>query len=429
MNPQPATLNPGSGTQSDAPVERRARALDRVGAGLLVALPLAMWLANRSAPLVLSLSALAFLAALWQRGDLRGLPERLRRALASPIGLAIAAFLLWSLISLGWSHRPMQGLAMWGEFALPLLCGLVIAASGGLRPDIGLSRALAIAIILACVLIMIELASGLSQRAQLGIGRPYGFIFNRPVLTCVVLAAAALPALLERGRARRHDHALAILLVAIVGALTVAADSGAAALGFAIMLAVWALTLLAPRLTLAAVALGFSATVALAPMLGPLADAALPPSLHRTLAKSHTSERVAVWLSFGEAIRARPLIGSGFGASAALDKHPVAGQVAPEHREMLAVGHPHSAPMQAWVETGLVGAACLALAGLALLWRMRTLRPSDLAPRLALFAAAFGVASVAHGAWQGWWIAALAAAAAWLRTALGQANQSKREQT
>jgi O-antigen ligase len=418
MNPPPATLHPASGTQSDAPAERRARALDRVGAGLLVALPLAMWLANRSAPLVLGLAAIAFLAALQQRGERPALLGRLRRALASPIGLAIVAFLLWSLISLGWSHRPAQGLAMWGEFALPLACGLVIAASGGLRPGIRLSRALAIAIILASALIMIELASGLSQRAQLGIGRPYGFIFNRPVLTCVMLAAAALPALLERGRARRHDHALAILLVAVVGALTVAADSGAAALGFAILLAVWALALLAPRPALAAVALGFAATMALAPMLGLLANAALPPSLHRTLAKSHTSERVAIWLSFGEAIRARSIVGSGFGASAALDKHPVAANVSPGHREMLAVGHPHSAPMQAWVETGLIGAACLALAGLALLWRLRTLQARDLAPRLALFAATFGVASVAHGAWQGWWIAALAAGAVLLWTGL-----------
>ena len=32
---------------------------------------------------------------------------------------------------------------------------------------------------------------------------------------------------------------------------------------------------------------------------------------------------------------------------------------------------------------------------------------------LALFAGAFSVASVAHGAWQGWWIAALAAAVVW----------------
>lgn len=427
MNPTPVTLHPGYEPQADAPAARRARALERLGAGLLVALPLAMWLANRSAPLLLGLSAIAFLAALWQRGGLRELFDRMCGALTRPIGLAVVAFLLWSLVSLGWSHRPAQGLAMWGEFALPLACGLVIAASSGLRPDIRLSRALAIAIILACALIMVELASGLSQRAQLGIGRPYGFIFNRPVLTCVVLTTAALPPLLHRGATRLADRALAMVLVASVGALAIIADSGAAVLGFGILLLVWTLALLAPRPTLVLVALGFVATMALAPVLGLLTNAALPPSLHKTLAQSHTRERVAIWLSFGEAIRARPLIGSGFGASAALDSHPVAQHVAPRHREMLAVGHPHSAPMQAWVETGIVGAACLVLAGLALLWRLRHLPARDLAPRLALFAMAFGVASVAHGAWQGWWIAALAAGAVWLWTGLGRHDQAKRE--
>jgi O-antigen ligase len=299
--------------------------------------------------------------------------------------------------------------------------------SGGLQRDIRLSRALAIAIILACALIMFELASGLSQRAQLGIGRPYGFIFNRPVLTCVVLLAAALPLLLHRGRAWQADRALAIVLVASVGALAIVADSGAAVLGFGILLLVWTLALLAPRPALVLVALGFIATMTLAPVLGLLANAALPPSLHKTLAQSHTRERVAIWLSFGEAIRARPLIGSGFGASAALDSHPVAQRVASQHREMLAVGHPHSAPMQAWVETGLAGAACLTVAGLALLWRLRNLPARDLAPRLALFSMAFSVASVAHGAWQGWWIAALAAGAALLWTGHGQHDQAKRD--
>lgn len=425
MNLPPALLQPGHEVAAAPPWERRARLLTRLGAGCLVALPLAMWLANRSAPLMLALSGAAFLAALWQRDALSELSQPLRRALTSPIGLALGAFLIWSLVSLAWSHRPAQGLAMWGELALPLACGLVIALAGGLRPGLGLSRALAIAIILASGMIMLELASGLSQRAALGIGRPYGFIFNRPVLTCVVLMAAALPSLLHRGKTRPRDAGLAVVLVAALGGLAILADSGAAVLGFGVLLLVWALALLAPRLTLAAVALGFAATMALAPVLGLLADAALPPALHKTLAQSHTRERVAIWLSFGQAIRAAPLFGSGFGASAALESHPVAARVAPEHREMLAVGHPHSAPMQAWVETGIVGAACLAFAGLALLWRLRALASRDLAPRLALFSMAFSVASVAHGAWQGWWIAVLATAAVWLWVGLGPAGEAE----
>lgn len=98
-------------------------------------------------------------------------------------------------------------------------------------------------------------------------------------------------------------------------------------------------------------------------------------------------------------------------------------EVSPPRRQLLAVGHPHSAPVQAWVETGAVGAALLAFAGLALLWRLRHLPARDLAPRLALAASAFGVATVAHGAWQGWWIAALALASIWLFCGLPSADK------
>jgi O-antigen ligase len=140
----------------------------------------------------------------------------------------------------------------------------------------------------------------------------------------------------------------------------------------------------------------------------------MPQSLHERLAGSHTRDRVDIWLSFGEAAMARPLLGAGFGTSPTLDRHPVALEVSPPRRVLLAVGHPHSAPVQAWVETGAVGALLLTFAGLAFLWRLRRLQASALASRLALAAAGFGVATVAHGAWQGWWIAALALSAAWL---------------
>lgn len=424
MNLPPASLHSGSDARTDLVRERRANLLDRVAAACLVAMPLAMWLANRSAPLLLGLSALAVLAAVWSRGGLFDLALRLRRDLSGPVGLAVMAFLLWSLVSLASSHRPVQGIAMWGELLLPLLCGLVLASSAGWLRDPFVPRALAIAVILAAGLIMIELASGVSQRAELGIGRPFGFIFNRSVLTCVVLMAAVLPRLFDRSGGRTGDRWLGGLLVLVVSLLAVVSDSGAAVLGFALLVLAWMSARLAPRLTLAAVGLCFGATMALAPAFGVLSSAAIPPAMHETLAQSHTRERIAIWLSFGEAIRARPVFGSGFGASTALNAHPVAADVPPQHREMLAAGHPHSAPMQVWVETGFVGAACLTVAGLAVLWRLRRLHARDLAPRLALFAMAFGVASVAHGAWQGWWIAVLAAASVLLWTELNAGHEA-----
>jgi O-antigen ligase len=399
-----------------------ARLLTTAAAGLLVALAPAMWLANRSSPLFLALAAAACLAAALATRDGAGTAARLRSALASPVGLALSAFLLWALVSLSWSHRTWPaGLQAWGELALPLAGGVVLAASRRLVLDRRLLRALALALLATAALVLGELAIGIGERVALGLGKTIERIdiFNRPVLTCVVLSAAILPMLWRRSAAWSPDRALVVAAGLAVGFVTWSSQSGSAKFGLAVLVAVWLLARLAPRLALALVALGFAATMLLSPVIGRLTDAAMPASLHQALADSHSRARVDIWLSFGEAIAARPWLGSGFGASASLEKHPVAAAVSPARRGLLAVGHPHSAPIQAWTETGAVGAALLAIAGFGLLARLRRLPAALLAPRLALFAAAFAVASVAHGAWQGWWWAALALAATlfWLDAA------------
>ncbi len=398
--------------------------LARAGYVLLAALPLAMWIANRSSPLVLGLAALCFIASAVAE---EGWPAFLRRILVllrSPVGMSLCAFLVWSLATIAWSHRPAQSFAAWGELALPLASGFVIAASGRFRPGRTESRALAVALIAAAAFMLAELASDLSVRIALGIGRQMTYIFNRPALTCLMLLPAAAAGLLAVRDRSPLDWLLFGALIFVVGAISLDSESGAAAFGLLILLTSWLAARLLPRLMLALVTLGFVATIVLAPVMGRLGDEAMPPSLHQRLANSHSRDRVDIWLSFGEAIMARPLLGSGFGTSPTLDRHPVALEVSPPRRQLLAVGHPHSAPVQAWVETGAVGAALLAFAGLAFLWRLRRLPASALAPRLALAAAAFGVATVAHGAWQGWWIAALALAAAWLYRAVPEDDEA-----
>lgn len=389
--------------------------LAALGGALIVAMPLAMWIANRSAPLMLALATAAFCAAALAAEGWRPSARRGTALLRDPIGLALCAFLLWALVTLAWSHRPLQGFMAWGELALPLACGVVIAASGRFRPSPALGRALALAIAAAAVLMMLELATGLALRRTLDIGRQETFVFNRPILICLVLAPVALDAL-RTGEAggRATATRLGVLVALAVGWACLGAESGAAGLGLLVMMVVAILSRLAARLALIAVMAGFAATMALAPVMGRLTDAALPASLHQRLANSHSRERVDIWLSFGDAALARPLGGAGFGTSPALDRHPVVQAVPEQHRAMLAVGHPHNAPLQAWAETGIVGVALLAFAGLAFLRRLRRLSAADLAPRLALFASAFAIAAVAHGAWQGWWIAGLTVAALWL---------------
>lgn len=378
-------------------------------------MPLAMWLANRSAPLMLGLAAAAFLGAALLSGSIGVSLARLRLLLKAPVALAVAAFLAWALVSIGWSHKPSASLQAWGELVLPIVFALAIAVSGQWRPTPLLLRALAITIIVAAVLVMIELASGLSQRAALGTGKMMSFVFNRPAIVLLLLAVPTGYALWSRP-AGWFDRALAGLLAAVIIVFVFRSESEAAKLGVLVLMPCWVLAALAPRVVLAATALAFVLTMAIAPVLGLTAEKLVPSFVLNRLDVMSAQARIDIWDSFGEVARARPIAGAGFGTSATMHEHKVAAEVSTEHRTLLGVGHPHDMPLQAWAETGMIGAGLLTLAGLLLLARLRRLPAAELAPRLAIFAAAFSIATVGHGAWQGWWIAGLGAAILWFGT-------------
>jgi O-antigen ligase len=160
-----------------------------------------------------------------------------------------------------------------------------------------------------------------------------------------------------------------------------------------------------------------------APVQGEIIERTIPASAHRQLEDSHSRDRMIIWLSYGQAIRAKPLLGSGFGTSATLHQHPVALHLPEKDRIWLAVGHPHSAQVQVWVETGLAGAALLLLAGLNLLVLIGRMPGLWRCAAFATFAGALAIAAVGHGAWQGWWIAALGASIAWFRVLMAQSRQ------
>jgi O-antigen ligase len=384
-----------------------------VGVALMVSMPLAMWLANRSSTLLLGLAVIPFVAVAIvsdRAGDRAG---RMRGLLATPLGLALATFLAWALVSILWSHRPLASLRAWGELVLPIVFALAIAASGRFRPRPVWLRALALAIILACLLAIVELASGLSQRAALGIGKLASFVFNRPAITALMLAVPTIHGLWSLPGTRRSDRVLAVVLALAVAALALRSESSSARLGVAVCALCWGLSALWPRLTLRAAGCAFVLAMAVAPVLGATAQNWLPSLILNRFAVMTGQARIDIWQSFGEVARARPIAGAGFGTSATMHEHPVAAEVSPEHRPLLAASHPHDMPLQAWAETGAIGAGILVLAGLFLLARLRLLPAREMAPRLALFAGAFAISVVGHGAWQGWWIAVLGAAVLW----------------
>jgi O-antigen ligase len=95
---------------------------------------------------------------------------------------------------------------------------------------------------------------------------------------------------------------------------------------------------------------------------------------------------------------------------------------------MAHIGHPHNAALQIWVELGFIGAALAAAVLACVLRGLYDLPLAKLAPRLTLLTGGAAIALVGHGAWQGWWAAALGAALVWLRCAerlLGETSPSR----
>lgn len=381
------------------------------GAVALALVAPAMALANRSSPLVIGIAALLFLAgAIAEHGGRAA--SLLIGPLRAPLGLAALAFLGWCLVSLAWSPFP----ALWGrvlsEFLPTLVAAAILArlAPGRLpswAPPLGAGLLAA-----ACLYMAGSLALGLAPQAWLG-QRVALFMFNRPLLTVLLLAGPLAACLALRGR-----RLAALLLLALAALAILRSISGAATLGLLAGAVMFGIGRFAPRaaaLALAALILGLA--FALAPVEGDLLHRLMPEAAHERLTQSSSRARVAIAQSFGAAVAQAPWIGSGYGMGLRFAEVPAAQALEPEMRAMLAVGHPHNTFLQIWSELGVVGA------GLAALVAFLALRAAAALPRL-LFATALGLTGAAvavmfveHGAWQGWWTAGCGAAITWLRAA------------
>ncbi|HEY8382667.1 MAG TPA: O-antigen ligase family protein [Microvirga sp.] len=394
-----------------APRARAAAPLWHAAAVVLALMPLGMVAAHRSSPAFLGLAAILALLALAREGDLGAFQGRAVAALRTPLGLAALALAGWGLVSSGWSAFPALSLRALGEFWLPVLSAFILALALPGRVPRSIPWLLAGAAALACLVIVIELRTGLAFRRQVGL-RDAAFIFNRPVLTVLVLLA---PLMLWLGRRGVPGWSAAAVLAVSFALALLRSESGAAKLGLLAGLGTFLIAWAAPRLALRAAMAAVVLVFAVAPVLGPVTDRLIPASVHTRLKDAHSRDRIDIWLSFNAAIREQPLLGGGFGVSPRMRETPVASQVPTDRRTLLAVGHPHNAAVQVWAELGLVGAV---LAGAVLLLVLRGLGGLprlEAAAALALVGAAGAVALVGHGAWQGWWPAGIGAAVVWFR--------------
>lgn len=375
---------------------------------VLAAMPLALAFASRSSAALIILAAALALASAFVSGRGRVPAGAAWRAVRALPGALFPLFVALAAASLLWHPFPRLGLFAMGEAFAPLVAAVVFALAAGRLDRRAMFAVCASLFALACIEVLAELLTGLAWRHALGM-RPVLFVLNKPVLCFVVLYWPLWS--LSEGLPRRG------LIMAGLGLVMAAAVfksvSGAAMLALVCATFTFGLARLAPRFAWGLVMLGLFAALALAPFKGELAHRTVPGWALDRMQSLHARDRVEIWQGFGEVVELRPWTGAGFGVSPKMGDAPVAALVPPEHRTLLAVGHPHDMFLQIWAELGVLGAL---LAAVALAWLGRALlrlQRQQLAPVLASLSAILVIAEVGHGAWQGWWLAILGAAAIW----------------
>jgi O-antigen ligase len=255
------------------------------------------------------------------------------------------------------------------------------------------------------LIIAIDITTGLTLRRLTG-GRATDYSYNRGLVTLVVLTWPLLALLVARGRAWWGLGLLTVPLAVFVG------ESQTALLGMLVGIAVLPIAWLLPKFTRLAGLFAVLVVLATAPFIGTIASKALGGDFHKTFAAGHSDDRVKIWLSFEAATHQHWISGNGFGSTLNMQKAPVASQVPPERVLLLGASHPHNAFLQLWAELGVVGALLSALLAVRLFEAVGRMKPLLQPFALTWIAVISAIALVSHGAWQAWWVAAIASSAA-----------------
>ncbi len=332
-----------------------------------------------------------------------------QRRLAVPdlrIAIGLALLVAWCAIASAWSEDSVRSLVLSLRVAVILAAGLVlfpIAATldDAARKRVGQWLIAGFGLSLALVAVEIGLDYPLLRSFKTAEAGREAVWFNRGTIALALIVWPVTALLWTRGLGWK---ALALPLALAIASLFL--ESAAATLG---LVAGVAALLLALGHRKAGFAITLAASVA--------AFVAMPfaaREMHRHgwhqadwLAAS-AQHRIEIWEFSVRRIAENPVLGWGFDGSRHLQAlYP---DLSSTGRE-LATLHPHSAPLQIMLELGAVGAVI----ALALLWLI-AMRLDGAAGQKRmfgqpLFVAALAIASVAHGAWQNWWLALVVSAA------------------
>lgn len=343
-------------------------------------------------------------------------PSLLRQAVEKrPLALLLVlALTAWACASLAWSQHDKPDTALKLAVLIPVSLMFAAAAGADARAARLTSAAGVAAFVVLATLLAVEALFGLPLNRAVQPGLEFGDLNRNTSRGVTVLLALAWPAaawfIAGRGAWRWGAAAAVFVAMALLGP---AFGQDAILVAFVLGVIVFCAALIAPRLAVLASSGAMAFWMLAAPFLTPVIVGL--PGVADAVPESW-AQRIGIWRYVCAEILERPVFGGGLDLSRAVTEHIVVRGV-----EFRAVkGHPHSASLQIWFETGAVGAV-LAAAGIALGGWVLARSFADNRPAAAATAASFAalgvVANVSFSIWQEWWLAAIFVAAA-LVTAL-----------
>lgn len=337
-----------------------------------------------------------------------------------PLVSLFAAFSALALASLVWTLDAAEGFDGWLRVTVTAILGLALLGKARALDDAGRRRvgdALIGGFAVAAALLVVQIVSEHLWERENSIASfwyppetNFWALFNRSATVLVIL----LP-LVALAAYRRYGWKAAAVLVVAGAWLTFQLNSRSAELALCIGSAAGVLAALSGRHAPRLLAAGLAAAMLAAPLAA--GSAALAEIAERHDLSVSVYHRAAIWGFSAERIAEKPLLGWGMHAARAM---PHAKETIARGAELMPL-HPHNGPLHVWLEFGLAGALLLAI----LAWRLGLATagpPLECALRTGMLVAAFVVASISYGLWQGWWMATL-----WLAGALAAAMPAARQ--
>ena len=406
-----------------------------LGATAFLFVPLAIILAKGIAPLFVVAALSVFLTGLIRKRGVR-LP-------LGPVLFFLAAFTGWSLLTWFWSITPGETLKTGISLTATFFCAAVlVAAAGGLNEleDRIFRNALILGGLIGFLLIAFEFASnawlsrflyGLDGKLLFFVEGSYTATLN-PGLAATSLYIGPWSLAVWK----RFSRSVAATGIAFATGLLLLSQADVVVLSIFAGSVVGTLTFFftssMPRILAVMVALG----VLVAPAIPGLVRSPIGVGQSLPFLSPSGIHRVVIWQNTVKHIRKKPVLGGGLDTARALygvkDRVKYfsskdTGEVVWDANFEPIPLHPHNGFLQVWLELGAVGAAILLGLLLAVIRAIDRLVPGRVhrAATLGMATVWLTISSLSFGAWQGWWLASIFLAAAFMVSMLDPFGTAK----